>query len=184
MRIYYEAFCGTTCFLRTVSSDEEDSPAASVRVLLVANGCTNVHLVYARTDGYLDLSSVWNVNLDRWLQSTFVRQADYSENSFGVRGGAGLMSMRYKYTARFLPQDTVHAPNELFTSLCCAGIGTWYGNVVLCAHEPDTGESLTISWDSHTKKFNWSERLESDAKRKPRDVTLDDVSDVLHLVSG
>ena len=102
-------------------------------VLLMAVGCVSPHLVKAKTDGYLDLSSVWNINVDWLLEDDFVRQSDYSENSFGVRGVKGISSLRYQYMARFLAQDSVHVANELFTSLCCNGMGTWYGNFVLCA---------------------------------------------------
>ena len=166
-----------------MSSDKKESAVACVKVLLLANRCIHGHIVQAKTDAYLDLSSIWNVNVDRWLGNRFIHQADYSDNSFGVHGSAGLTAMRYKYTARFLAQDSVHVPNELFTSLCCDGIGTWYGNIVVCTHEPDSGEVLSISWDSTSKKFHWTEKTDKDAKRRPRDLTLDDVPEVLHLVS-
>ena len=147
MQICLDTFCSPECFLRTLPADDEVWPAATVKVLLIANGCLRPHLIVAKTDGYLDLSSVWNINVDRWLGDRFVQQSDYSEHSFGVRGGVGMTLLRYKYTTHFLEQDSVQVPNELFTSLCCKGIGTWYGNVVVCAHVPDTGERLSISWD-------------------------------------
>ena len=163
--------------------DEDNRPAATVKVLLIAVGCVNAHIVCAKTDGYLDLSSVWNVSVDRWLGDRFIRQSDYSDNSFGLRGLSGMSSMRYKYTARFQQQDSVQFANKLFTAVCCGGIGTWYGNIVLCAHEPNTGEVLSIAWDSHTRKFHWTENAEKSVKRRPRDLAIVDVPEVLHLLA-
>ena len=141
------------------------------------------HLVQAKIDPYLDLSSVWNINVDALLEANFFCQTDYSQNLFGIWGGTGVSSRRYLYTARFLVQDSVHVVNELFTSLCCRGIGTWYGNIVICAHEPDTGEILTIGWDKTHRKFTWNHKFEKECQRRARDLMMNNVPEARHLVT-
>lgn len=122
-------------------------PGVTVNVLLFTTGCISLHIVPAKTDGYLDLSSVWNINLDRWLGIDFYRQADYSEHTFRVRDRAGFTSIRYKSTTSFVQQVPGQIVNELFTSLCCNGMGIWYGNIVLCMHEAGIGEVMNVSWN-------------------------------------
>ena len=54
-------------FLQTIVADEETVLSATVTVLLFTTGCAVSHVVESQTDAYLDLDSVWNVNVDRWL---------------------------------------------------------------------------------------------------------------------
>ena len=182
MLVKDHTFCGRNCFLRTVAADEESGPSATVTVLLFATGCVVPHLVKSKTDAYLDLGSVWNVNVNRWLGDNFMRFADYSENSFGVRGWTGLNSMWYKYTARFLPQDSVGVVNELFTSLCCGRMGVWFGNLVLIGHEIGSGEVLTVSWNAESRTFQWTEDLTNSTTRRARPMRVEDVPDVVFLL--
>ena len=183
MLVNDHTFCGVNCFLRTVAADEGTGPSATVTVLFFATGCVVPHLVISKTDAYLDLHSVWNVNVDRWLGENFIRFADYSEDSFGVRGWNGMNSMSYKYTARFLPQDSVGVVNELLASLCCGRMGVWFGNLVLIGHESGSGEALTVSWNAESRTFEWTADLSRSTTRRARSLCVEDVPDAVFLLS-
>ena len=178
-----DTFCGPQCFLRTASSEIAQPPTASIKILLFATGCLYPHIVTANTDTYLGIDSVWNINVNRWLGDKAVRLSDYSENSFGVRGGTGLTSLTYRYTARFLPQDIGQGVNDLFTSLCCGDVGVWYGNFVLCAHEFGTGERLAVSWNTTSRNFEWTEDVRRSSMRKAKDMTIDEVPHAVYLLT-
>ena len=182
MLVNNHTFCGRNCFLHTVAADEESGPSATVTVLLFATRCVVPHLVKSKTDAYLDLGSVWNVNVDRWLGDNFMRFADYSENSFTVRGWTSLNSMWYKYTTHFLPQDSVGVVNELFTLLCCGRMGVWFSNLVLIGHESGSGEVLTVSWNAESHTFEWTEDLTNSTTQRARPMHVEDIPDVVFLL--
>lgn len=183
MLVFLHTFCGPDCFLRSVGNDEVTNPSATITVLLFATGCVAPHVVESRTDTYLGLDSVWNINVDRWLGDSFMRFSDYSENSSGVRGCNGQSSLSYKYTARFLPQDSVNVVNELFTSLCCERMGVWFGNVVLVGHETGSGEVLEVSWNAEHRNFDWIEDFNRSTPRRAKKLGVDDVPEAVFLLT-
>ena len=66
MLVLEDKLCGLRCFLHTIAANDT-TPSVMVMVLLFATGCVIPHLVKLKTDTYLNLDSVWNINVNRWL---------------------------------------------------------------------------------------------------------------------
>ena len=148
-----DLFCGASCFLRSIVDDEVMTPSASINVLLFTTNCVVPHLVKCKTDAYLGLDSIWNMNIDRLLGSDFVCFCDYSEHSFRVQEYTGQSSLLYKYTTWFLLQESTQVVNPLFTSLCCNRMGVWFGNVIVLTHESGSSKVLNVSWNANDQNF-------------------------------
>lgn len=123
------------CSLLHVNLKTSSHAPGRVAVLFFGVKCIAPHIVYVRPDPFLASDCVWNMNVDDFIGGRHEMQCYASAGAHHLAGCCKVANEWMIYTIRGIDQTSSTTLNELVTSTCCNHTGSWWGNMLVFAHQ-------------------------------------------------